>query len=491
MNYYQTLERIHKIVKPKVYLEVGIRNGESLQYAYRDSLCIGIDPNYDMRFPYNKSNLLFKETSDDFFKKNDVLEITGGKLIDLAFIDGMHLFDFVLRDFINVEKHTNKNSLIVLHDCIPKDKETSSRERTTKYWTGDVWKIVPILKEYRPDLEIMILDSEPSGLCLIKNLDKGNTVLQEKFDEIVKKYLDMDYPQGGINQEIIKMDNVTLEKLIGNNGTESELNIVTFLKRKLGIAKPRCLGVLLCYNDGDILEEAIEHLLDNNHDLVVWNHGSHDNTKEVLDKYDDKLLERKYVPRKFDFYNLYQAMSKNLINNYINEYDWISWPDQDEFLEGPDRKKNYYAYICDVYNSKYNWIRFNNINYWFTERDNLSEKSPVKRIKYYSIFPGCSPRIRSWRANVTNIREFNHNELEGEQYPKLFNLRHYPMRSKEQMEGRINRDRAGLKRGQLNVHYENMKKNYERLQISSNKLNFDDGGELSLEADFDWNKIYF
>jgi hypothetical protein len=490
MEYYQTLAKLHGIVKPKVYLEVGVRNGESLQYAYGKALCIGIDPKYDIKFPYNKKTLLYKETSDDFFKENNVLDLTKNQYIDFAFIDGMHLFEFVLRDFISIEKFTHKHSLVVLHDCIPKDEVTSSRERKTDYWTGDVWKIIPILKKYRPDLEIKILDSKPSGLCLVTNLDKENNILHNNYKKILREYLPKIYDTNQVKEEVISTDKIHFEDIINIKEKSSRLEKLKNFKDRLR-RKPRCLGVLLCYNDGDILEDSINYLLENNHDLVVWDHGSDDNTKEVLDKYNDKFLERKFVPRSFDFYNLYAAMSKNLIDNYIKEYDWISWPDQDEFLEGPNRKKSYFEHIRDVYNTECNWVRFNNINYWFTEKDKVTIKSPVERIKYYSVFPDCAPRIRSWRACVTNIREFNHNELEGKQYPVNFNLRHYPIRGVKQLKRRINKDRAGLRRGNLNVHYDNMKKNYEKLQIPSENLIFDDGGELSLVRKFDWTKVYF
>ncbi len=38
------------------------------------------------------------------------------------------------------------------------------------------------------------------------------------------------------------------------------------------------LGVLLCYNDGDLLEDALRYLLNQEHHLVVWDHGSTDQT---------------------------------------------------------------------------------------------------------------------------------------------------------------------------------------------------------------------
>lgn len=255
--------------------------------------------------------------------------------------------------------------------------------------------------------------------------------------------------------------------------------------------KPKCLGILLCYNDADILPDVIEHLLTNHHDLIAWNHGSDDDTAVILEKYKKFFKEIKYIPRSFDFYQLYPAMSKNVIENYVSKYDWISWPDQDEILEGPARDKSYYEYLCDVYHSKYNYIRFNNYNYWYTNEDDPSIQSQTKRIKRYSIFLNCAPRIRSWRAAVTNIREFNHNVLQGEQYPILFNLRHYPMRSFKQMNKRLNKDRINLQRGEQNYHFNILKENRDRLLLRPDQLHFDDGkSDLDMSEKFHWPDIY-
>jgi glycosyltransferase involved in cell wall biosynthesis len=82
------------------------------------------------------------------------------------------------------------------------------------------------------------------------------------------------------------------------------------------VAKPRALGVLLCYNDADILPEAIESLLSNNHELAVWDHGSNDGTAEVLDRYKSHFVSREFVPREFDLYKLYPTVSKQVRKNF-------------------------------------------------------------------------------------------------------------------------------------------------------------------------------
>lgn len=255
--------------------------------------------------------------------------------------------------------------------------------------------------------------------------------------------------------------------------------------------RPRALGVLLCYNDGDILAESIEHLLANNHRVIAWDHGSTDNTAEVLSMYSRELLEIRYLPREFDFYKLYGTMSEHLISEYVSKYDWISWPDQDEFLEGPTRDCSYYDFVTEVFNSKYDWVQFHNLLYWFTADDDPSVQSAIKRIKHYSNFPDCSPRMRAWRARCTNIRWFNHNDPEGEKWPEMAKLRHYQMRSSEHALQRITRDRTGLQRGSAIAYYNLMNTWKERLIVPPDALHFDDGAsDLSVEPIFNWRFIY-
>ncbi|MGO8971581.1 MAG: glycosyltransferase family 2 protein [Myxococcaceae bacterium] len=251
------------------------------------------------------------------------------------------------------------------------------------------------------------------------------------------------------------------------------------------------LGVFLCYNDGDFLRDALAYLLNQEHQLVVWDHGSTDNTAEVIREFRADLVETRRIPREFDFYEIYPSMSRHLMENYISTYDWISWPDQDEILEGPSRVKSYCRWIEEVYESPCNWIQFRNFNFWLTSADNPEVISPIERIRHYSLFPDCAPRIRAWRASVTNIRVFNHNALSGARWPELFNLRHYSMRSREQMMARLMRDRTGLRRGDSNYHYENMRFRMGRLEIPASSLHCDDGvGALNPEPIFNWRLLY-
>ncbi len=187
-GYYRTLRRLHEILAPRTYLEIGIRKGDSLALAASAAVAIGIDPKPMLSKPTASNAKIFAFTSDEFFATHDVRAELGGRDLDLAFIDGMHLFEYVLRDFANVERCSSPGTVIVLHDCLPVDELSASRERTTSLWTGDVWKVVPVLRRFRPDLNLTIVDASPSGLVIVEGLDPASTVLDESSASIVEEF---------------------------------------------------------------------------------------------------------------------------------------------------------------------------------------------------------------------------------------------------------------------------------------------------------------
>jgi hypothetical protein len=186
--YYRTLRRLHQALRPETYLEIGIRKGDSLALARTAAVAIGIDPAPMLAMSAAENAHIFATTSDEFFATHDVRGELGDRDLDLAFIDGMHLFEFVLRDFANVERCASPDTVVVLHDCLPVDEVSAARERTTSLWTGDVWKVVPVLRDYRPDLRLTIIGAAPSGLVIVEGLDPASRVLAEEAERIAEEF---------------------------------------------------------------------------------------------------------------------------------------------------------------------------------------------------------------------------------------------------------------------------------------------------------------
>ena len=79
---------------------------------------------------------------------------------DLIFIDGLHLFEQVLKDFINSVNHINTGGVIVIDDTVPIDEFSALPSQKDCYrliiesgrhndgsWQGDVYELIyPCLK---------------------------------------------------------------------------------------------------------------------------------------------------------------------------------------------------------------------------------------------------------------------------------------------------------------------------------------------------------
>jgi hypothetical protein len=190
MRYLTFLQALHESLAPSTYLEIGIRNGDSLALARCRS--VGIDPAYHLTAEVDCDLALFRTVSDEYFSRPEPLAPFGGKHVDLAFIDGLHLFEFALRDFIYVERHCAPTGVIVFDDVFPRTVDEAARDRHTRAWTGDVFKVLQVLQRFRPDLLCLRVGTQPTGLLLVTGLDPGSTVLTERYDEIVAEYVRAD-----------------------------------------------------------------------------------------------------------------------------------------------------------------------------------------------------------------------------------------------------------------------------------------------------------
>ena len=180
MRYLEFLERLHAVLEPPSYLEIGVRHGDSLALARCPA--VGVDPSYNLRVELGPNVSLFGETSDEYFRRPNTLAPVG-----LAFVDGMHLVEYALSDFVGVERRAHWTSVVVFDDMLPRDEREAARNRRTRAWTGDVYKLSAILAEWRPDLVQIAIDTEPTGLLLVLGLDPDSVRLSYYYDRIVSR----------------------------------------------------------------------------------------------------------------------------------------------------------------------------------------------------------------------------------------------------------------------------------------------------------------
>lgn len=232
MKRHEFLRELHKVCANRNYLEIGVNDGRSLRLSRVPT--IAVDPAFKVVTELRCDLHLVKATSDDFFARdNPLAHLRGGRhplrnlarnrspfgywrrtTLDLSFIDGMHLFEYALRDFINIEKHSDWASVIVFDDMLPRSVDEAARDRHTDAWTGDVYKLIEILGRHRPDLVTVLVDTQPTGQMLVFGADPGNTVLRDKYDEIVAEY-DVPDPQKVPESVLGRVSAVKPEALLG------------------------------------------------------------------------------------------------------------------------------------------------------------------------------------------------------------------------------------------------------------------------------------
>lgn len=192
-NYFRVLGRIHRYLRPRTYLEIGVSRGESLKLVQPGTRVLGIDPQPNLPRPPPANVRIYRETSDDFFAKYSPRTELGGSPVELAFIDGLHRFEYSLRDFVNVERACARSSVILIHDCYPLDARTAEREQVTGFWSGDVWRLLLLLRTERPDLVVRTIATPPTGLGIVLNPDPASTALSARLEALTAQYLAKDF----------------------------------------------------------------------------------------------------------------------------------------------------------------------------------------------------------------------------------------------------------------------------------------------------------
>lgn len=209
---HEILKKIHSLLQPDNYLEIGVQSGKSLALA--NCSAIGVDPMPQVKIKLASGTQLVKASSDEFFESYAEKMIKAP--LELVFIDGMHLFEYVLRDFINSEKYSDAYTVVVVDDIFPAHPAQAERDRRTRAWTGDVWKLLVTLQQHRPDLKMLLLDVYPTGLLCITGLDRSNQNLQALYKKILESFsLDSSLPESVLTrQNSVSCDSEQLELFI-------------------------------------------------------------------------------------------------------------------------------------------------------------------------------------------------------------------------------------------------------------------------------------
>lgn len=219
MKRHELLKNLHELLEPRNYLEIGVHLGLSLTLSRCRS--IGIDPAFQVTQELQCDVHLVRSTSDEFFARQHPLAHFDEPVIDLSFIDGMHLAEYALRDLMNVERFSRSTTVIVLDDMLPRSNREAARDRRgagllRRRWAGDVYKVIDALRVHRPDVVCLEVDTEPTGTTVILLPDPAATGLVDNYDQLVQEQVTPD-PQQVPSEILSRSRALDPEKLLENS----------------------------------------------------------------------------------------------------------------------------------------------------------------------------------------------------------------------------------------------------------------------------------
>jgi len=214
--------------------------------------------------------------------------------------------------------------------------------------------------------------------------------------------------------------------------------------------------MIIVRNEEDIIEEGIEHLLSQGLELVVLDGGSTDGTYEKCKKFAERGLIKLEIfkTKTFDHH-------EGLIRRAVYDMalalkpDWIIRIDADEFLESGINGMTLKDAITQVDAEGYNLIQFNWFDFCMTDDDNEDAKSVKEKFPYYTY--SSDFKYSAWKFSLGIDVEWSPHlpvfpeEITYKIYPKKFPIRHYPYRSKEQVEKKIKGKIRGIDNSKSNI----------------------------------------
>lgn len=161
---YEFLKKLHDLIQPEMYLEIGVQFGHSLVLAEHSREIVGIDPNPLLAYPMPPNATIYNMTSSEYHAQQ--LWLTHSP-VDMAFIDGSHLFEDAVDDYDLVLQKITPYTVVVFDDVLPRNQGEASRVQCPGDWTGDVWRLHTYLSNrHAGQTKFILVDTFPTGVMV-------------------------------------------------------------------------------------------------------------------------------------------------------------------------------------------------------------------------------------------------------------------------------------------------------------------------------------
>lgn len=219
----------------------------------------------------------------------------------------------------------------------------------------------------------------------------------------------------------------------------------------------KIVRMMAVHNEIDVLPQNIDWYERHGIRTVVVDNGSIDGSyeycREALARGAIDRLER-LPTEEFEWLTLLRRLH-DLARQ--QRPDWLMLTAPDEFFETADGKDLGIA-LREDFRSGYNLIKFFNMEFWMTERDDPSDPDPLTRMRYYSCYDVDMYRAYPDLDGLDVVSRYGHRPVfpagvAERPSPRLYVSRHYKLRNLEQARRKVERIRPNRKEPGLHSHY--------------------------------------
>lgn len=223
----------------------------------------------------------------------------------------------------------------------------------------------------------------------------------------------------------------------------------------------KIVRMMAVYNEMDVLPQNIDWYCRAGFRTVVVDNGSTDGSYEYCraawSRGEIDALNR--IPTEDHEWSTLLARLCELAQ--AQQPAWLMLTAPDEFFETATGEDLRAAMEADI-EAGYNLIKFYNMEFWMTEKDDPADPDPLTRIRHYSCYDVDMYRAYPNVAGIDIVRNLSHRPvfpdgIPDRPSPRLYVSRHYKLRTIEQASRKIRRIRPSRKEPHHHTHYLNFK----------------------------------
>jgi glycosyltransferase involved in cell wall biosynthesis len=214
----------------------------------------------------------------------------------------------------------------------------------------------------------------------------------------------------------------------------------------------RVTAIIPTFNEVDIIESTVNRLLRDQIDVIVLDNWSTDGTYELLAAQFEASralrLERFPADGPSPSFDLGAILVRIDELAARSEADWIVRQDADEIRESPWTHLTLRDGLFSAHMRGYNCVDHTVLNFRPTDIAAVADDDPLRQLRHFEFGrePGDFDQVNAWRNQHKSVflagTAGHHVSFEGQRiFPYKFLLRHFPLRSQQQAERKIFRER--------------------------------------------------